>query len=61
MSTPAANAATDPSTLPRGQRDAVIVARGLTRRFGQFTAVDRLDLDVRRAEVYGFRGPNGSG
>ena len=61
MSTPAANAATDPSTLPRGQRDAVIVARGLTRRFGQFTAGDRLDLDVRRAEVYGFLGPNGSG
>ena len=48
MSTPAANAATDPSTLPRGQRDAVIVARGLTRRFGQFTAVDRLDLTRRR-------------
>ena len=41
--------------------DAVIVARGLTKRFGQFTAVDHLDLRVQRAEVYGFLGPNGSG
>ena len=40
---------------------AVIVARGLTKRFGKFTAVDHLDLSVRRAEVYGFLGPNGSG
>ena len=39
----------------------VIVARGLTRRFGDVVAVDALDLDVRRAEVYGFLGPNGSG
>ncbi|HEX7112655.1 MAG TPA: ABC transporter ATP-binding protein [Mizugakiibacter sp.] len=36
-------------------------ARGLTRRFGALTAVDRLDLEVRRGEVYGFLGPNGSG
>lgn len=38
-----------------------IVARGLTRRFGKVTAVDRLDLSVARAQVYGFLGPNGSG
>ncbi len=41
--------------------DAVIVARGLTRRFGDVVAVDHLDLTVRRAEVYGFLGPNGCG
>ncbi len=41
--------------------DAAIVARGLTRRFGKVTAVDRLDLTVGRAQVYGFLGPNGSG
>ncbi len=41
--------------------DAVIVARGLTRTFGKVTAVDRLDLTVARAQVYGFLGPNGSG
>ncbi|KRG41267.1 ABC transporter ATP-binding protein [Stenotrophomonas pictorum JCM 9942] len=35
--------------------------RGLTRRFGQLTAVDQVDLCVPRASVYGFLGPNGSG
>ena len=38
-----------------------IVARGLTRRFGDLVAVDHVDLDVPRAQVYGFLGPNGSG
>ena len=41
--------------------EAVIIAKGLSRRFGDVTAVDQLDLRVRRAEVYGFLGPNGSG
>ena len=35
--------------------------RGLTKRFGAVTAVDGLDLDVRRGDIYGFLGPNGSG
>jgi ABC-2 type transport system ATP-binding protein len=39
----------------------VIRARKLTKRFGQLTAVDHLDLDVPRAIIYGFLGPNGSG
>ncbi|MEM7350187.1 MAG: ABC transporter ATP-binding protein [Acidobacteriota bacterium] len=42
-------------------RDAVIETRGLTRRFGDLTAVDRLDLEVHRGEVFGFLGPNGAG
>lgn len=41
--------------------DVVIQASGLTKRFGQLTAVDDLNLRVRRAEVFGFLGPNGSG
>ena len=41
--------------------DYAIRARGLTKRFGELTAVDRLDLDVPTAEIYGFLGPNGSG
>ncbi len=41
--------------------DAVIEARGLTRRFGDLTAVDHLDLEVHRGEVFGFLGPNGAG
>ena len=39
----------------------VIVAHGLTRRFNGKIAVDHVDLDVKRGEVYGFLGPNGSG
>ena len=38
-----------------------IRVRGLTRRFGDLVAVDRVDLDVPRAQVYGFLGHNGSG
>ncbi len=41
--------------------DLVIQARGLTRRFGAFTAVDALDLNVERGTIYGFLGPNGCG
>jgi ABC-2 type transport system ATP-binding protein len=33
----------------------------LTKRFGDFTAVDQVELSVRRGEIYGFLGPNGSG
>jgi ABC-2 type transport system ATP-binding protein len=40
---------------------AVIVARGLTKRYGEFTAVDHLDLDIRGGEVFGLLGPNGAG
>ena len=41
--------------------DLAIQARGLTKRFGDLVAVDHLDLDVPRAQIYGFLGPNGSG
>jgi ABC-2 type transport system ATP-binding protein len=39
----------------------VIQAQGLTRRFGNFTAVDDLNFTVQRGEIFGFLGPNGSG
>ncbi|MEM7528192.1 MAG: ribosome-associated ATPase/putative transporter RbbA [Pseudomonadota bacterium] len=39
----------------------VIVARGLTRRFGDFTAVDSVDFEIRRGEIFGFLGSNGCG
>jgi ABC-2 type transport system ATP-binding protein len=39
----------------------VIETRGLTKRYGSVTAVEELDLVVRRGEVYGFLGPNGAG
>ncbi len=41
--------------------DAVIVARRLTKKYGEFTAVDKLDLTIRRGEVFGLLGPNGAG
>src|SRR5690606_37714104 len=40
---------------------AVIEARGLTKRYGGVTAVDGIDLEIRRGEVFGLLGPNGSG
>ena len=39
----------------------MIEARQLTKRFGPLTAVDSLDLEVRRGEIFGYLGPNGSG
>jgi lipooligosaccharide transport system ATP-binding protein len=40
---------------------SLVRARGLTKRFGDFTAVDAIDFDVRAGEVFGFLGPNGAG
>jgi ABC-2 type transport system ATP-binding protein len=39
----------------------IIQARGLVKRFGSFTAVAGIDFEVRRGEIFGFLGPNGSG
>ncbi|MEO5919287.1 MAG: ATP-binding cassette domain-containing protein [Candidatus Limnocylindrales bacterium] len=39
----------------------LISARGLTKRFGSFTAVDAIDFDVAPGEAFGFLGPNGAG
>lgn len=44
-----------------GTGEPLLVARGLTRRFGGVVALDGLDLDVARGEVLGLIGPNGSG
>ena len=41
--------------------DVLIRARGLTKRFGDFTAVDGIDFELSRGEVFGFLGPNGAG
>jgi ABC-2 type transport system ATP-binding protein len=41
--------------------DVVVDARGLTRRFGTRVAVDHVDLEVQRGEIFGCLGPNGSG
>lgn len=41
--------------------DTVIRTRGLTKRYGDHVAVDHLDLEVERGEVFGLLGPNGAG
>jgi ABC-2 type transport system ATP-binding protein len=41
--------------------DDAVMTKGLTKRFGRVTALDHLDLDVRRGEVLGYLGPNGAG
>ncbi|HXG39901.1 MAG TPA: ATP-binding cassette domain-containing protein [Candidatus Limnocylindrales bacterium] len=41
--------------------DPLIHARGLTKRFGELTAVDAIDFDVLPGEAFGFLGPNGAG
>ena len=46
---------------PSGDPQAVVEARDLTRRFGDFTAVDRVSFRVRRGEIFGLLGPNGAG
>jgi ABC-2 type transport system ATP-binding protein len=38
-----------------------IETHGLTKKFGDFTAVDHIELNVHRGEIYGFLGPNGAG
>jgi len=41
--------------------DSAILVRDLTRRFGAFTAVDRISFEVERGEIFGFLGANGAG
>ena len=41
--------------------DVMIHAHDLTKRFGSFRALDRINFEVRRGEVVGFLGPNGAG
>ena len=38
-----------------------VMVENLVKRFGQFVAVDRINLEVRKGEVFGFLGPNGAG
>jgi ribosome-dependent ATPase len=44
-----------------GDGEPVIFARNLTRRFGDFVAVDRVNFAIERGEIFGFLGSNGCG
>jgi lipooligosaccharide transport system ATP-binding protein len=41
--------------------DPLVQARGLTKRFDEFVAVDAIDFDIAKGEAFGFLGPNGAG
>ena len=41
--------------------EALVSARGLTKKYGEFVAVDSIDFDVDKGEAFGFLGPNGAG
>lgn len=43
------------------KREPAIEVIDLTKRFGKFTAVDKLNFQVKRGEIFGFLGPNGAG
>ena len=47
--------------MATSEEGRAIRVRGLTKRFGALVAVNDVDLDVPRRNVYGFLGPNGSG
>jgi lipooligosaccharide transport system ATP-binding protein len=46
---------------PSAATAPLVVARGLVKRFGGFTAVDGIDVEVQAGEAFGFLGPNGAG
>ncbi len=43
------------------QKEKVITAKELTKRFGTFIAVDKITFDVEKGEIFGFLGANGAG
>ena len=41
--------------------DSIIEVKELTKKFGDFTAVDNISFDVKKGEIFGLLGPNGAG
>ncbi|MFN2594987.1 MAG: ABC transporter ATP-binding protein, partial [Actinomycetota bacterium] len=51
----------DTDRVDQGIRQPLVEAQGLTKRFGDFVAVDSIDFAIRPREAFGFLGPNGAG
>ena len=49
------------TSVAEERTEAVVEAKGLTKNFGSFTAVDNITFSVQRGEIFGFLGPNGAG
>jgi ABC-2 type transport system ATP-binding protein len=52
---------TSTSSSKREQGEVILQTEQLTKRYGEFVALDSLTLSVRRGEVFGYIGPNGAG
>src|SRR3954451_11761205 len=50
-----------PTVIVPPMPDALVAAEGLTKQFGDFSAVRGIDFQVMRGEAFGFLGPNGAG
>src|SRR5918993_4095898 len=50
-----------PASLDEHAASALVEAKALTKKFGDYVAVDGIDFEVHRGEVFGFLGPNGAG
>ena len=61
MTTPPAESIAASDRTPRADDSSVVEIRGVVKRFGAYTAVDALDLDVPRGGCFGLLGPNGAG
>jgi len=44
-----------------GQNDIAVSVTNLEKRFGAFTAVNKINFEVKKGEIFGFLGPNGAG
>ncbi|MEK6565699.1 MAG: ABC transporter ATP-binding protein [Bacteroidota bacterium] len=47
--------------MTNSNNDSAVIVDGLTKKFGNFVAVDQVSFKVKRGEVFGFLGPNGAG
>ena len=47
--------------MPESSTPYAVTLKDLTKRFGDFVAVDKVSLDVKKGEIFGFLGPNGAG